>query len=126
MSANQWNILVVEDDADGQMVMATLLEHLNITVDIAANAAEAEQFLFQSGTDYDAAIIDLALPDKDGWQILAEIQEDSRTMNLPCIAATAYHTSKLREDAILAGFKAYFPKPIDGTKFLRELESLLS
>ncbi|MEP7286396.1 MAG: response regulator [Chloroflexota bacterium] len=126
MSAHQWNILVVEDDADGQMVMSTLLEHLNISVDIAANAAEAEQFLFQSDNSYDAAIIDLALPDKDGWQILTEILEDSQTANLPCIAATAYHTSKLREDAILAGFKAYFPKPIDGTKFLRELESLLS
>ena len=126
MSAHQWNILVVEDDADGQMMMSTLLEHLSIAVDIAANAEEAEKFLFQSGKTYDAAIIDLALPDKDGWQILAEILDDPRTAELSCIAATAYHSSKLREDAILAGFKAYFPKPIDGTKFLRELESLLS
>ena len=126
MAAYKWKILVIEDDADGQMMMSTILGHHNIFVDIAGNAEEAEQFLFQSDNTYDAAIIDLALPDKDGWQVLSEIMEDSRTAKLPCIAATAYHTSKLREDAIHAGFKAYFPKPIDGTKFLRELETLLS
>ncbi len=125
MVANNWHILVIEDDADGQEVMATLLGHLNISIDIAADAAEAEHFLFQSGTSYHAAIIDLALPDKDGWQILSEVLENPGTAELPCIAVTAYHTSKLREDAILAGFKAYFPKPLDGTSFLRELESVL-
>jgi CheY-like chemotaxis protein len=125
MVGNNWHILVIEDDADGQEVMATLLGHLNIAIDIASDAAEAEHFLFESGKVYSAAIIDLALPDKDGWQILSEVLADSRTANLPCIAVTAYHTSKLREDAILAGFRAYFPKPIDGTSFLRELESML-
>jgi CheY-like chemotaxis protein len=125
MATSKWHILVVEDDADGQVVMATLLEHLNISIDLASNAAEAEQLLFRSGKTYDGAIIDLALPDKDGWQILSEILEDSRTENIPCIAVTAYHTSKLREEAILAGFKAYFAKPIDGTRFLRELGSIL-
>jgi two-component system cell cycle response regulator DivK len=125
MTTTKWHILVIEDDADGQVVMSTLLGHLNISVDLASDAAEAEHFLFQSGQTYDGAVIDLALPDKDGWQILSEILADSRTADLPCIAVTAYHTSKLREDAILAGFRAYFPKPIDGTKFLRELESIL-
>ncbi|MBX3064702.1 MAG: response regulator [Anaerolineae bacterium] len=120
------SILVVEDDADGQAVMATLLEHMKVNVDIAADAAEAEKFLFQSGKTYNAAIIDLALPDKNGWEILAEIQTHSQTANLPCIAVTAYHTSKLREDAITAGFTAYFAKPVDGTKFLRELDSMLN
>ena len=125
MAGNKWHVLVVEDDADGQELMATLLGHLNISADIAGNAAEAEQFLFQSGNTYNAAILDLALPDKDGWQILSEVLADSRTADLPCIAVTAYHTSKLREDAIIAGFKAYFSKPLDGTTFLRELESML-
>jgi len=125
MTGNNWNILVVEDDADGQVVMSTLLEHLGIAIDVASNSAEAEHFLFQSGNNYHAAIIDLALPDKDGWQLLSEIMENSETEKLPCIAVTAYHNSKLREDAILAGFRAYFPKPIDGTTFLRELQGLL-
>jgi len=125
MVTNNWHVLVVEDDADGQEVMASLLRHLNISIDMASDAAEAEQFLFHTGNVYNAAIIDLALPDKDGWQILSEVLADSRTSEMPCIAVTAYHTSKLREDAILAGFKSYFPKPIDGTGFLRALEGIL-
>lgn len=124
MATNK-HVLVVEDNADGQVMMSTLLSHLNVTCDIAADAAEAEQFLFQSGKTYAAAIIDLALPDKDGWQILSEVLADDRTTDLTCIAVTAYHTSKLREEAILAGFKAYFAKPIDSTVFLRELETML-
>lgn len=126
MAKNDWRILIVEDDLDGQALMATLLGHLNFPVDVANNVAEAEHFLFQTEGQYQAVIIDLALPDKDGWQLLSGIQANAATAHLPCIAVTAFHNSKLREDAILAGFKAYFPKPIDATSFLRELEAILA
>lgn len=124
--ANAWRILVVEDDPDGQLVVATMLERLNIQIDIAANAAEAENFLFQSGYTYDAIILDLALPDKDGWEILAQIQDNSATADIPCVAVTAFHTSKLREQALVAGFTSYFAKPIDGATFARALSDILS
>jgi len=120
-----WRVLVVEDDPDGQVVVSTILEHLNIRTDVASNAAEAEYFLYTSGNTYNAVVIDLALPDKDGWEVLAEIMAHPNTAHLPCIAVTAYHTSKLREQAIEAGFTAYFAKPIDSTAFARRLESLL-
>ncbi|MBL8118535.1 MAG: response regulator [Anaerolineae bacterium] len=125
MSQKNWHILVVEDDPDGQEVVATILGHLNLSFDVANNVAEAEELLFRSGTTYHVAILDLALPDKNGWDLLAEILEDPKTASLPCIAVTAYHTSKLREDAIRAGFTAYFAKPIDATAFARRLEELV-
>ncbi len=124
MSSKNWHILVVEDDPDGQEVVATILEHLNISIDVAGNVAEAEQFLFNSGRVYQAAILDLALPDKNGWELLEEILANPSTASLPCVAVTAYHTSKLREDALRAGFTAYFAKPIDATSFARRLEEL--
>jgi CheY-like chemotaxis protein len=124
MSQKNWHILVVEDDPDGQEVVATILEHLNLSIDVASNVAEAEAFLFNSDRVYQAAILDLALPDKNGWELLAEILDHPKTANIPCIAVTAYHTSKLREDAIRAGFTAYFAKPIDATSFARRLEEL--
>lgn len=116
-------ILVIEDDPDGQIVVATMLERLNIPIDVAGNATEAEPFL--TDNEYSAIIIDLSLPGKDGWEILADIQEDQRLSAIPCVAVTAYHNSALRERAITAGFTAYFPKPIDGTTFARGLQAII-
>lgn len=126
MSHRNWRILVVEDDADGQEVMATILSHQNLAFDLASNATEAEHFLFGTPTGYTAVIVDLALPDKDGWELLRNIQSNNATYNLPCIAVTAYHNSKMREDALNAGFVAYFSKPLDATGFGRALQSILS
>jgi two-component system sensor histidine kinase/response regulator len=118
-------LLVVEDDPDGQEVVSVMLEHLGIPVDVAGTAMEAEALLFVAERQYNAVIIDLALPDKDGWELFNLIQAYPDTQNLPCIAVTAFHTSKLREQAIRAGFAAYFPKPIDATAFARRLEAIL-
>lgn len=125
MQSEGIRILVVEDDPDGQQVVATVLHHLNYEMDVANNATEAEELLFNSGWTYHAAIIDLALPDKDGWELLAEILESPTTADLFCIAVTAYHTSKLREEAMQRGFRAYFSKPLDANHFARSLQEIL-
>ena len=122
---SQKRILVVEDDPDGQEMITTMLQHMQFAVETADNAEEASQMLSGSNRFYDAIIIDLALPGKDGWELLAEIIDNSDTSNIPCIAVTAHHTSKLREDTIRAGFVAYFPKPIDATALGRELDNLI-
>jgi two-component system cell cycle response regulator DivK len=122
---SQKRILVVEDDPDGQEMIATMLRHLQYDVDTANDAEEAAQILFASDSLYNAIIIDLALPGKDGWELLAEIIDNPNTNGIPCIAVTAHHMSKLREDTIRAGFVAYFPKPIDATALGRQLDSLI-
>lgn len=118
-------ILVIEDDPDGQEMVTTILEHMNFAVDTADDGEEAIAMLFDSGVAYSAVIIDLALPGKNGWEVLDDIRSTPETEHLPCIAVTAFHNSKLREEALRAGFTAYFPKPIDSTNFGRALESLL-
>jgi CheY-like chemotaxis protein len=119
-------ILVVEDDPDGQEMVATMLEHMNFPVDIVGNAEDALDHLLRGQIDYRAVIIDLALPGMDGWELLSTILGNPNTSGIPCIAVTAYHTFKMREDAITAGFSAYLPKPIDSMTLGRELERLVS
>ena len=126
MTQDKWRILVVEDDPDGQVVVATMLERLNIHIDVASSAEEAEAMLFQSDRQYTAIILDLALPGKDGWELLAEIRADRSTEDVPCIAVTAHHSTRLREEALQAGFTSYFAKPIDGTSLARNLERILT
>ena len=122
---SEWRILLVEDDPDGQAVVAHVLDYLQIAADVASNAEEAEAYLFGSENAYNSVIIDLSLPGKDGWELLSAILHDPVTAEIPCIAITAYHTSILREEAIQAGFNAYFAKPLDTNAFMRELEALL-
>jgi CheY-like chemotaxis protein len=122
---SQKHILVVEDDPDGQEMITTMLQHLQYNVDTVDDAEEAGHVLFETNNGYDVIIIDLALPGKDGWELLAEIIDNPDTADIPCVAVTAHHTSKLREDTIRAGFVAYFPKPIDATALGRQLDSLI-
>lgn len=124
MNSNQ-RILVVEDDLDGQALVAHILEYLNFPIDLANDAEQAAEYLFNSGTIYQAVIIDLALPGKDGWELLSQIRSEPATASIPCIAVTAFHTSKVREEALRSGFSVYFSKPLDATVFAHELEVLL-
>jgi CheY-like chemotaxis protein len=119
------SVLIVEDDPDGQALVSHVVGHLNVPHDVVADAEKALTKLFESDETYQAVIIDLALPGKDGWELLAEIRGNPVTELLTCIAVTAFHTSKTREDALKAGFNAYFSKPLDATHFARELENLL-
>lgn len=121
---DELKILVVEDDPDGQEVVARMLKHHNIPVDIANHAEEGIEFL--EANSYSAAIIDLALPGMDGWGLLKAIQGDPETTDMPCIAITAYHSADVAVEAIAAGFKAYFPKPLEATSFVRELQRILA
>ncbi|MBX3065450.1 MAG: response regulator [Anaerolineae bacterium] len=114
-------ILVVEDDPDGQEVVSRILNHHRIPHVSVRSAEEALSVLHQ-GTALTGAIIDLALPGMDGWTLLNTIHGEANTAGLPCVAMTAFHSSELAVKAVQAGFEAYFPKPLDSTAFVREIE----
>jgi CheY-like chemotaxis protein len=75
---------------------------------------------------YSAVIIDLALPGMDGWGLLRTIQQNPRTRDLRCVAVTAFHSAETAVKAVESGFAAYFPKPLEATSFVRELERVLA
>ncbi len=118
-----WHVLVVEDDQYIWEIISRMLEYHGIQVDIARDAEDALALL--SEHQYTLAVIDLALPGMDGWQLLREIQDDPATAEMPCVAVTAYHDAKVAHEAIAAGFTAYFPKPLE-TSFAQALEQVLA
>jgi len=119
----QWSILVVEDEVDGQEVVASLLSHFNITTDTAFTAEEALKLLNQK--NYTGIVIDLALPGMDGLSFVKRIRDNPATAHMPCVAITAFHSSQGRQQAIAAGFNGYFPKPLEEMAFVRELQYLI-
>jgi CheY-like chemotaxis protein len=119
VNTNGWHILIVEDEPDGQEVMAGLLGQFKIAADAVGTAEEALDRLSQY--DYTAAVIDLELPRMDGLALLKAIRNNPTTANLPCIVCTAYHSSLVKRQAIEAGCNAYLTKPLDDQFFVNEI-----
>jgi CheY-like chemotaxis protein len=116
-------VLVVEDDPDGQEVVARMLKQVDVETEIAGTAERAWEML--NSKVYAGAIIDLSLPGQDGFQLLDAIRNDRSLKHLRCIAVTAYHTPEMRHEALRFGFDAYFAKPLNRTLFLGSIEDIL-
>lgn len=123
MVDQKWTLLVIDDNRDGQELVARILAHYSIDYELVATAEEGLERLEQQ--TYDAAIVDLALPSMDGWGFLRTLKSDPERAELPCIAITAYHAPEVAVAAIDAGFCAYFSKPLSAAALLRELERAL-
>ena len=121
---SNWKILVIEDEKDSMDVLIEILGFYNIQAFPAYNAEEALGFL--QHTVPTLIICDLALPAMDGWGLLKEIRGNAETAHVPVIAVTAFHSATVAQEAIEAGFDAYFPKPIESTSFVRELERVVA
>lgn len=117
------HILLVEDEVDAQDVVAALLDHYDMTLEVASTAEAALSMLEER--PYAAAIIDLALPGMDGLMLLKTIRSAPATVNLPCLVMTAYYSSLVKKQAIEAGCNAFVPKPLEHAYFVQELERIL-
>lgn len=104
-------VLIVEDEVDGRDMLHDMLEIWDIRSECVSDAESALDYL--KVNLYDAVIIDLALPQMDGNQLLQAIRNQLGFVDLPCIAVTAFDNNVVRHESLKAGFTAYIPKPIN-------------
>ncbi len=121
---NTWKVLVIEDEDDSMEFVQGLLEHHGIESIGASSGEEALEAL--KTMQPTLLIVDLALPGLDGWELLKRFKAHPVLRDVPRVAITAYHTPEVAEQAIEAGFDAYFAKPLDATSFVRELEAIVN
>lgn len=101
-------ILVVDDQANNREILQAFLSWKGYTVLVAINGQEAVELV---ATDCpDLIIMDLAMPVMDGFAATEILRQ---TTQLPIIACTAYDTPEARAYALLIGFNAFLPKPIN-------------
>ena len=108
-------ILLAEDNAINQQIAVELLEGVGARVTVADNGREAVDALLRRAypPPYDVVLMDLQMPEMDGYQATARIRADSRFASLPIIAMTAHATLEERAACLAAGMNDHISKPID-------------
>lgn len=107
-------LLLVEDNPINQQLAQELLEQEGAQVQVAGNGRLALQVLDSCGIDwFDAALVDLQMPEMDGYETTRRIRLMPGGARLPLIAMTAHAMLEERERCLQAGMKDHIAKPID-------------
>jgi CheY-like chemotaxis protein len=120
---NEWVIVIAEDEFDSLQTLSKILQYHDIQIFVGRNGKECLRLLDQVKPH--AVIMDLAMPEMDGWETLAHIRANEMTAHLPVIALTAYYSIEVAQDVVKAGFDAYFAKPVSPVTFVRDLAAII-
>ncbi|HEV2319808.1 MAG TPA: response regulator, partial [Verrucomicrobiae bacterium] len=104
--------LVVDDDARNIFALTTLLENHEMTVVSATNGLQAIDIV-KNTPDLSVVLMDIMMPDMDGYETLREIRKDARFRALPILALTAKAMKGDREKCLEAGASDYIAKPVN-------------
>ena len=115
-------VLVVEDDVRNVFALSSVLEPTGMHVAIARNGLEAlaalERALEPGATRIDLVLMDIMMPEMDGFTAMREIRKRSEWRKLPIIALTAKAMKDDQEKCLSAGANDYIAKPLDVEKLL--------
>ena len=116
-------VLVADDRTAGRELMRSVLERSGHAVFEASNGQEAVVSARQILPDL--IILDLHMPELDGFGVLKELRGDARFAATPIIALTASAMHGDREQALSAGFTSYIAKPVSLSALRSEIQRLL-
>ncbi|MFP2962612.1 response regulator, partial [Myxococcus sp. 1LA] len=110
-------VLVVDDDMRNIFALTSVLENHGMQVVFAENGRAAIEMLEQH-RDVDIVLMDVMMPEMDGYETMRAIRKDLKYSSLPIIAVTAKALKDDREKCMAAGASDYLPKPVDTDKLL--------
>ncbi|MCP4113512.1 MAG: response regulator [Desulfobacteraceae bacterium] len=117
-------ILLVDDDEFNQQIAAELLNQAGLTAFLADSGKEAVKKI-SDGEVFDAVLMDVQMPEMDGYETTRVIRAAQSSRNTPIIAMTAHAMPEVREKCLEAGMDDYISKPIDPDTFILTLVNWL-
>ncbi|WP_257669053.1 response regulator [Parapedobacter tibetensis] len=119
------HILLADDDMRNIFALSTVFESYNIKVEIANNGLEALEVL-QKKQKIDLVLMDIMMPEMDGYEAITKIRSIKKFAKLPVIAITAKAMQGDRQLVLDAGANDYIAKPVDIDKLLSLMRVWLS
>ena len=117
-------ILLVEDNEQNAYLVRFLLEQAVMAVTTAMTGTEGLRIARENS--HDLILLDIQLPEIDGYQIAATLRGDSSFKLVPLIALTSFAMPGERQRAVDAGCNGYIEKPIAPLKFVEQVRSFLA
>ena len=116
-------ILIVEDGPDVQLLLKRALAGLQVELLMASTSAQAKQLL--QGQSVQLILLDIGLPDQDGFQFFSELQTDQKTRNTPVIFLTGNKDVANKVVAFSLGAEDYIEKPFNALELRARVEAKL-
>jgi CheY-like chemotaxis protein len=121
---NDWKVLIVDDEADNVKVAQKILSYNGAEVHIARNGLEGLAALDIFLPTF--ILLDLSMPEMDGWEMLTRLRRNADLSHMPVIALTAHAMAGDRDRVLQAGFNGYIAKPFRLNSFLDDIQQCLS
>jgi len=116
-------LLIIEDNEQNIYLLTFLLEKNGYHVTQARDGREGIALARRSKPDL--ILLDIQLPEMDGYAVARELRQNGELGNIPIVAVTSYAMSGDRERALAAGCTGYIEKPINPETFTAEIEQYL-
>ena len=116
-------VLIVDDDVRNIFALTSLLEQHQMQVLYTENGTDGIEML-QNTPDVDIVLMDVMMPEMDGYETMRSIRKTAKFKSLPIIALTAKAMKGDREKCIEAGASDYIAKPVDTEQLLSLLAGL--
>lgn len=116
---SSWTVLIVDDQPDNLAIARKVLGFGGAKIYTAENGVGGLKALEEVQPSF--ILLDLSMPEMDGWEMLRKVRMNPVTQDIPVIALTAHAMSGDRERVMDAGFDGYIAKPFRLSTFMSEI-----
>lgn len=124
IQGNTRQILIVEDDKNHLNVLSNILQAISFRTLEATDGFEGLKLATENNPD--AILLDLAMPNMDGFELMVKLQANPQTSSIPIIVSSASVFDADRQRSLEAGAKSFLPKPLQAEELTNTLGNILN